>query len=116
MISQQEYLEHILECIRIVQGYTAKGRESLDDLKTQDAVMRRLQVMAESCLQLSDEIKDAYPEAGWQYFRSFRNRLIQEYLDVDIDLIWTTIQRNLPALKKAADTALIDLSDDDSDE
>jgi uncharacterized protein with HEPN domain len=109
--SEQEYLEHILECIEIIQEYTDKGREALQDLKTQDAVIRRLHVMAESCLRLPDEIRNAYPEVGWQHIRNFRNRLVHEYLEVDIDLIWTIIGHNLPALKAAVEAALSDLND-----
>ena len=62
MKTERDYLEHIRDCIEMIQQYTASGRESLDDLKTQDAVIRRLQVMAESCLRLSDAIVNAYPE------------------------------------------------------
>jgi uncharacterized protein with HEPN domain len=107
--SEREYLEHILECIEIIQEYTDKGREALQDLKTQDAVIRRLQVMAESCLRLSDGIRNAYPEVGWQHIRNFRNRLVHEYLEVDIDLIWTIIGHNLPTLKTAVESTLADL-------
>ena len=108
MKTERDYLEHIRECIKIVQEYTDSGRKSLDDLKTQDAVVRRLQVMSESCLRLSDAIQNAYPEVGWQHIRNFRNRLVHEYLEVDIDLMWTIIERNLPPLKSAVESALAD--------
>ncbi|MBZ0302019.1 MAG: DUF86 domain-containing protein [Anaerolineae bacterium] len=75
-------------------------------MKTQDAVIRRLQVMAEMCLRLSDEVQAAYPEVGWQHIRNFRNRLVHEYLDVDIDLIWTIVQQSLPSLLKAIEAEL----------
>ena len=108
MKSQSDYLKHIIECIEIIQNYTASGRKSLDDLKTQDAVIRRLQVMAQSCLLLSDETQNTSPEVGWHHIRNFRNRLVHEYLDVDIDLIWVIIERNLPPLKTAAESLLAD--------
>ena len=57
MNREQDYLQHIIECIDAIDGYTVNGRETLDDPKTQDAVIRRLQVMAESCLRLSDEMR-----------------------------------------------------------
>jgi uncharacterized protein with HEPN domain len=87
----------------------------LDDLKTQDAIIRRLQVMAESSLRLPDDVTDAYPEVGWQHIRNFRNRLVHEYLDVDIELIWTIIQRNLPPRKSAVQAILADIDKDDQD-
>ena len=52
------YLEHIAECIGRVQRYTANGRETFDaDTKTQDAVIRNLQVLAESCTRLTEATK-----------------------------------------------------------
>ncbi len=62
--------------------------------------------MAKSCLRLPDKTQNSYPEVGWQHIRSFRNRLVHEYLDVDIELIWTIVERNLPPLKRAVETAL----------
>ena len=115
MKNDQQYLEHILECIGLIQSYADSGRQSLDDFKTRDAVIRRLQVMAESTLRLSDETTAAYPEVGWQRIRNFRNRLVHEYLEVDIDLIWTIIERNLPSLKTATQAVLADLAKDDQE-
>ncbi len=99
MKDERLYLEHILESIEFIQQYTISGRDSLDDLKTQDAVLRRLQVMAESCLRIPLTQQEDYPEVGWQHIRNFRNRLVHEYLEVDIELVWVIIQNNLPPLK-----------------
>ena len=56
----QLYLEHIRECIELIELYT---RDVIDldtfltDRKTQDAVLRNLQIMAESTQRLSADIK-----------------------------------------------------------
>ncbi len=115
MNDEQQYVEHILESIRLIQSYVVNGRQSLDEIKTRDAVIRRLQVMAESTLRLSDETTAAYPEIGWQHIRNLRSRLVQEYLEVDIDLIWTMIERKLPSLKTATQSILADLAKDDQE-
>ncbi len=62
--------------------------------------------MAESCLRLTDEVKESYPDVGWQHIRNFRNRLVHQYLDVDVDLVWTIIQNDLPPLKSAVEQLL----------
>ena len=103
---ERDYLHHILECIEAIEQYTANRRESLDDPKTEDAVIRRLQVMAESCLRLTDEVTVQHPEVGWQHIRNFRNRLVHQYLEIDIDLVWTIIQNDLPPLKFAVEQFL----------
>ena len=49
------YLHHILECIGFVEGFAKEGKEFfLSDRKTQDAVIRNLQILAESTTRLSD--------------------------------------------------------------
>lgn len=113
MKDELDYLEHILESIQVVEEYTSSGRAALEDSKTQDAVIRRLQVMAESCLRLSDERKNAYPSVGWHHIRNFRNRLVHEYLEVDLNIVWTIIQHNLPPLKSAVETMLDEIEKED---
>jgi uncharacterized protein with HEPN domain len=57
------YLIHIRECIARIEQYTAEGREAFfADTKTQDAVMRNLQTLAEATQRLSGDLKAAYPE------------------------------------------------------
>lgn len=106
MNRERDYLQHILECIEAIEGYTDHQRGSLDDPKTEDAVIRRLQVMAESCLRLTEEVRDKYPEVGWQHIRNFRNRLVHQYLEIDVDLVWTIVQNDLPPLKSAVEQLL----------
>ena len=106
MKDARDYLEHILDCIAAVERYTAAGRASLDDARTLDAVIRRLQVMAESSLRLPETHQRAHPNVGWRHIRNFRNRLVHEYLDVDVEIVWGIVQRNLPPLKAAAQALL----------
>lgn len=59
------YLIHIRECLARVAQYTSGGRdEFMEDTKTQDAVLRNLQIMGESMQRLSDALKAAHPQAG----------------------------------------------------
>ena len=84
MRDQGIYLEHILECIGRVQRYTAGGLESLvADQMVQDAVMRNLQVLAESCMRMSSEIRDRRKEIDWRGISAFRNVIVHDYLDLD---------------------------------
>ena len=115
MKDERDYAEHVLECIEAIQAYTNEGRTTLDDGKTQDAVIRRLQVMAESTLRLSDARKDAHPQVGWHHIRNFRNRLVHEYLGVDIEIVWGIIQHNLPALKIAIEAMLRQLDENEGE-
>ncbi len=81
------YLEHILECIIKIRQYTKRGRECfLEDDLIQDAVLRRLQTMAESTQRLSDDFKAMITEIDWRALSGFRNILIHQYLGgVDLE-------------------------------
>jgi len=67
----------------------------------QDAVIRNLQVMAESTQRLSEQTKRSKPEIDWYRIAGFRNILVHDYLGIDIERIWEIVTREIPALKKA---------------
>ena len=67
----------------------------------QDAVLRNLQVMAESTQHLSQATKQDQNEIEWHNISGFRNILVHDYLGVDIERIWDIIEKELPPLKEA---------------
>jgi uncharacterized protein with HEPN domain len=97
------YIEHMLECIQKIEQYTESDRNRfLKDMMLQDAVLRVLQVMAESSQHLSNDAKKCRPEIDWRAISGFRNILVHDYLGgVDLELIWQVIESELPQLKKA---------------
>jgi uncharacterized protein with HEPN domain len=104
------YLRHILDCIGRIEEDTAGGRAFFLMARThQDAVMRNLQVMAESTQRLSPETKTLHPEVPWQSIAAFRNVLVHDYLGVDLDIVWDVVERDLPGLKQAVAALLATL-------
>ena len=67
----------------------------------QDAVLRDLQVLAESTSRLSDRIKATEPEVPWPEITSFRNRLTRGYLAINLDIVWEVVRQDLPELDVA---------------
>jgi uncharacterized protein with HEPN domain len=101
------YLRHILECIRRIAEDTAAGIEAFRESRTlQDAVLRNLQVLAESSQRLSSESKDASPQVEWKRIAAFRNVLVHDYLGVDLDRIWEVTQRDVPELRTTVESML----------
>ncbi len=91
----------------------ADGQEAfLESELIQDAVLRRLQVMAESTQRLSEEMKHAHAEVDWKNIAGFRNLLVHDYFGVDLDRCWTVVESNLPGLKTAIAAMLGDQSRD----
>lgn len=111
MKDKRVYLRHILTCIADVEEFTAAGRDAFEGSRLhQAAALRTLQVMAESTFHLPANDQLQFPDVEWQRIRNFRNRLVHEYLELDPEIIWFTIQNSLPPLKKAVQ-ALLDAAD-----
>ena len=96
------YLIHISECIERIESYIS-GIDKITFMNSslmQDAVIRNLQIMAESTQRLSDSIKENESEIDWYKIAGFRNILVHDYLGVDIERIWNIIEKELPSLKQ----------------
>ena len=91
------YMEHILECIDKINNYTGKDRARfMGNEFVQDAVLRRLQIMAESTQRLSDDLKATALDIDWRALSGFRNILVHDYLDgIDLYRVWDAIENNL---------------------
>jgi uncharacterized protein with HEPN domain len=94
------YVEHMLDCILRIDEYIESKELFYDSRLVQDAVVRNLQVMAESSQRLSDEIKNKHPDIPWNDISGFRNILVHDYLGIDLDVIWSVVEQELPGLEK----------------
>ena len=93
------YLIHIRECIERVMSYTEGGKDFFfADTKTQDAVMRNLQILAESKQRLSHSLRELHPEVDWRNISGFRNVAVHEYLRIDVVRIWDIVEQDIPLL------------------
>ncbi|NOY14937.1 MAG: DUF86 domain-containing protein [bacterium] len=93
---------HILDAIYAIEEYV-KGYDKSrfeKDAKTQDAVIRRLEIIGEACTKLSDNFQQEIKEIPWSKIKAMRNVLIHEYWSVDLDLVWDVVKNKLPELKK----------------
>jgi len=111
----QDYLEHITQAIDrateyIQHVYNAAALER--DHKTQAAVIRNVEIIGEAANRIQKQAPDfvaAHPSLPWHEMRGMRNRMIHNYFDVNIDLLWDTVKDDLPKLKQQIDRLLIDL-------
>lgn len=87
------YLVHVLECIDRIERYTAEGKMAfMADERTQDAVLRNLQVLSESTQRLSADLKSAHPEVDWRGISGFRNVLVHDYLGINLIRVWEIVE------------------------
>ncbi len=101
-----DYLGHILEAIGRIEAYTLGldqgGFES--DVKTQDAVIRNMEIIGEACSNIRKQAPDfarSHPEVPWGSAIGNRNALSHGYFSVDLTLVWATVRQDLPRLKAA---------------
>lgn len=94
------YLRHILDAIDRIVSYTAAGRESFrSDLKTQDAVLRNLQVIGEAAKKVSDGTRASHPEVAWKDMAGMRDRVVHDYFGVSLDIVWDVVENHLGPLR-----------------
>jgi uncharacterized protein with HEPN domain len=104
------YLIHITECIARIEEYTAGGSDAFfGDRKTQDAVVRNLQTLAESTTRLSEAVKLSRPDVDWRAIAGFRNVAVHDYLGIDAKRIWHIVEHDLPDLKSKIAAVLASL-------
>jgi uncharacterized protein with HEPN domain len=91
-------LQDIKESINRIISYTLKAdyEEFLHDYKTQDAVIRNIEILGEAAKLLSNETKAKYPKVPWKEIAGTRDRLIHDYFGVNIDIIWNIAKTEIP--------------------
>lgn len=95
------YIDHMLDCILRIDEYIVSKEQFYSSRLVQDAVVRNLQVMSESSQRLADDIMQLYPEILWKQISGFRNILVDDYMGVDLDMIWSVVAQELPKLHQA---------------
>lgn len=103
----RRYLAYTREAILLIERRSREGRDAfLHDVDTQDAVLWRLETLAEATGKLSDDLKQRHAEIRWRAIYGFRNIAAHGYLDLHLDLVWEIIEFYLPDLKTIVDEEL----------
>ena len=96
------YIEHILGCIRKIKEFT--NGLSLKDFSVnelvQDAVIRNIEIIGEASKKISSDTKQIFYEIPWREIAGMRDKLIHDYLGVDVEVVWRTITEDIPTLEK----------------
>ena len=95
------YLEHILDSLTRIEHYT-EGLNETDfnnNEMVQDAVIRKFEIIGEATKQLSNELRMKFPEIPWKDMAGMRDKLIHNYIDVDLAIVWDSVTNDVPYLK-----------------
>lgn len=106
----RDLLLYIQESIARIEQYTRDGKSAfLAEPALQDAVLRRLETLADAASRLSDALKARHPDILWREIRGFRNVAAHGYLGVDWNRVWRTVENSVPPLRAVVDAALSQL-------
>lgn len=101
MTDDQTYLTHILDRIERIEVYTQGEKEQFfQSFLVQDGVIRSFEVIGEVVKRLSRDLRQRYPQVPWRQIAGFRDVLIHDYMEIDLDEVWNGIERDLPELKQ----------------
>lgn len=98
-----DYLDHMLEAARLACSYTEGiGKdEFLADKRTQQAVIMNLVIIGEAAtnlLKYHTDFLDAHPDVPWKNMKGMRNRIAHGYFEINLAVVWETVQSALPEL------------------
>lgn len=97
-----ELLCDIKEAVQRISTYIGELSydEFIKDKKTQDAVVRSLEIIGEAAKNLSVELKKKRRDIPWSGLAGLRDRLIHQYFGVNFDIVWRIIKHELPELAR----------------
>ena len=96
------FLSDILENIKDIEEFSKNlTRELLNTNKLrQKAIIKSLEIIGEAVKNISEKLKEDYPKVEWKEIAGTRDRITHAYFDVDLNIVWDIIKKDLPVLKK----------------
>ena len=95
------FLADIVKACDRVAEYIVEGEVAfMADARTQDAVIRNIEIIGEASKQLTAELKAKAPEEPWRQIGGMRDKLIHQYFGVNLERVWRTASTILPPFRE----------------
>jgi uncharacterized protein with HEPN domain len=109
--SDRERLLDIAESIDRIFRYTARGRSAFErDELVQTWIIHHLEILGEAAARLPPALLSEHPDVPWALISGLRNVLVHDYFGLDRDLMWATVERDLPDVRRKIEAILRELS------
>jgi uncharacterized protein with HEPN domain len=110
MRDPKERLRDILQAIEAIERYRSCERSEFDQNEMlQVWFLRHLEIIGEAARNLPDEVRAMAPDIPWHKIIGMRNILVHGYFMIELDIVWDTVQQDVPALKPAVEELLVEL-------
>lgn len=112
MRDEKERLQDILQSVTQIQYYSGYEKQNFEQNRLiQDAICYQLLIIGESVRNLPPELRQQYCHIPWPAIIGMRNILVHEYFAIDMEIVWSVIEQNLPNLKHEIEKILYRLSE-----
>src|SRR3972149_6618344 len=108
------YLEDILLACQKIRRFTSDMNleQFKTDDRTQDAVIRNLEIIGEAARNIPPEVKEQYHAVEWRAVSAFRNILVHEYFAIQEEIVWDIVANKIPQLQQLCQIILGNLEDE----
>ena len=109
-------IQKIIVYITDVEKYieNMKAVDFLDDKKTITACAFTVSQIGEISKEITEETQQKYTDVPWKSIKGMRNKIVHDYENVDLSVLWGTIKNSLPELKNKLKDIILNDSDDDA--
>jgi uncharacterized protein with HEPN domain len=109
--TSQDYLQDILSYAEDAMQFVGNMDFATfeEDKRTHYAVIRALEIIGEATKNVSQDVRDRYPNIPWRLMAGMRDKLIHDYMGADLTKVFDTVLIDLPAIKVAIAQVLSDL-------
>ncbi len=103
-----DFIEDILDAMNKAESLLEDVSFSQfeNDFRINFAVVRALEIIGEAAKRLPDELRLRYPDIPWKGMSGMRDRIIHGYDNVDLQIVWDVVKRDIPQIKPKIDSIL----------